>query len=104
MACNFGFDADSTPGYYFVSYNTEDADRVKSICSHLNQAGLKIWYDGGIPHDSNWEGILAEKIDHCEEAVFFITKGIFEKAKGDAEAFSLSFVLLLLMRTKSNTY
>ena len=81
MATHFGFEPSTDRGYYFISYNTEDADRVSAICNYLYKAGVKIWYDAGIPHDSNWHGILAEKIDKSEEVIFFITKGIFRKAK-----------------------
>lgn len=79
MSTDFGFKATDAGNYYFISYNTEDAERVAEICRCMNEDGLPIWYDEGIPHDSYWEGILAEKIDHCEEAIFFITKGIFDK-------------------------
>ena len=81
MSSNFGFEAVTDPGYYFISYNTEDLDRVSTICNYLYKFGIPIWYDYGIPHDSNWEGVLAERIDHCQEAIFFITKGIFDKAQ-----------------------
>lgn len=81
MSTDFGFRATEEQDYYFISYNTEDADRVGEICRLLNEAGLPIWYDEGIPIDSYWESILAERIDHCKEAIFFITKGIFKKAQ-----------------------
>ena len=81
MATDFGIKATTEPGYYFVSYNTEDSERIAEICRELVSEGLPIWYDDGIPHDSFWEGILAERINNCEEAIFFITKGIFEKGR-----------------------
>ena len=82
MATDFGFKATTDESdYYFISYNTEDADRVKDICRILNEQGLKIWYDEGIPHDSFWKIVISKKVSKCKEAIFFITKGIFEKAK-----------------------
>lgn len=81
MSTYFGFKASTEKDYYFVSYNTEDSERVGAICSILEKQGLHIWYDEGIPHDSYWESVLAEKIHNCKEAIFFITKGIFEKGK-----------------------
>ena len=78
MSTDFGFKA-SESDYYFVSYNTEDSERVGAVCRLLNQQGLNIWYDEGIPHDYFWESVLAEKISNCKEVILFITKGIFEK-------------------------
>lgn len=79
MSTDFGFRATTSPGYYFVSYNTEDYDRVAEICRLLNEEGLPIWYDEGIPHDSFWQSVIAERIDNCKEMIIFITRGIFEK-------------------------
>lgn len=81
MASNFGFKATEKDSYYFVSYNMGDALRVAPICKILHEKGLPIWYDEGIPFHTYWESVLAEKIDKCEAAIFFITKGIFEKGR-----------------------
>ena len=81
MSSNFGFKATENERYYFVSYNTEDAKRIAPICNLLHKKGMHIWYDEGIPHNTYWESVIAEKIDKCEEAIFFITKNIFEKGK-----------------------
>lgn len=81
MASDFGFKATEKEHYYFVSYNTEDSQRIAPICNLLHNNGMQIWYDEGIPHNTYWESVLAEKIDKCEEAIFFITKNIFEKGK-----------------------
>ena len=81
MASDFGFKASTGNDYYFVSYNTEDTDRVSAICNQLHKEGLELWYDEGIPQDSYWESVIAEKIDNSKETIFFITKGIFEKGR-----------------------
>lgn len=81
MANDFGFKASIGEDFYFVSYNTEDAERVGDICRILNQSNVPLWYDGGINHDTYWESVLAEQIDKCKEVIFFITKKIFEKGK-----------------------
>lgn len=81
MSTDFGFKASDMPGYFFISYNTEDSVRIAEICKHLVHSNIHLWYDEGIPHDSMWESVLAEKIDHCQEAIFFITRGIFEKGQ-----------------------
>ena len=67
--------------YYFVSYNTEDADRVGKICRFMHSVHPEIdfWYDKGIRHDNQWSAKIAQKIDKCKEMIFFFTRGIFEK-------------------------
>lgn len=81
MSCDFGFDPTNGDDYYFISYNSEDADRVGAICRALNDRGLPMWYDRGLENGESWRTGLSEKIIGCREAIFFITRGIFEKAR-----------------------
>ena len=80
MSTNFGFDVSKESDYYFISYNTEDSKHVGEICRLLHKQGLPMWYDYGIKHDKYWDAIIAERVDNCREAIFFITEGIFRKA------------------------
>ena len=82
MATDFGFEASKNKsGYYFVSYNTEDSDRVAEICHYLHDAGLDIWYDEGIPRNSRWKSVIGKKIRKSTQFIIFITKGLFVKAQ-----------------------
>lgn len=69
--------------YYFISYNTEDANRVGKICRSMLRSHPEIdfWYDVDIHHDEQWSAKIANKIKNCKEVIFFVTRGIFEKAK-----------------------
>ena len=81
MATDFGFKAsEKKSGYYFVSYNTEDSDRVAPICRYLHEAGFDIWYDIGIPHDSMWPSVIGSKVRRSAFFIIFITRKIFIKA------------------------
>ena len=79
MANDFGFDASEKEPYYFISYNSEDAEKAAEYCRLLNNNSVPLWYDGGIPHDEYWEEIIAEKIDHCNAVILFYTNAILKK-------------------------
>ncbi|MBQ6265980.1 MAG: TIR domain-containing protein [Clostridia bacterium] len=82
MATDFGFEpTKNESGYYFISYNTEDCERVGKIVKRLHSSGLPIWYDKGIEHNELWKTIIAEKISNCKEVILFFTNGIIEKSK-----------------------
>lgn len=79
MAEDFGFNPCSEPGYYFISYNSEDAERVGAIARKLHSNNVPLWYDYGIPYGEKWEAIIAEKIKKSQAVILFFTKGILFK-------------------------
>ena len=41
MAFDFGFEpTNAESGYYFISYNTEDGERIAEIARHLHALGV----------------------------------------------------------------
>ena len=79
MACNLGFRPSDNPKYYFLSYNSEDADRVGEIAGKMNRTGIELWYDKGIEYGEKWERTIAEKIYGCQAVVLIFTRGILDK-------------------------
>jgi len=79
MAGYLGVDVVKDGKYYFISYNTEDMDRVSEYVKALAEKGLPIWYDYGIEVGSKWEGTIASKIHESEAVVIFLSRNIFEK-------------------------
>ena len=79
MSADFGFNPCNDPGYYFVSYNSEDAERVGPIARGLHSKNVPLWYDKGIPYGEKWEAIIAEKIKNSQAVILFFTKGILFK-------------------------
>lgn len=79
MSCDLGFESTNNPNYYFLSYNREDAARVREIARLLPEAGIDVWYDKNINPGENWETIIAAKIRHCQAVILFFTKGILSK-------------------------
>ena len=85
MACYLGFRPSDNPKYYFLSYNSEDADRVGEIAGQMSRAGIELWYDKGIEYGEKWERTIAEKIYGCQAVVLFFTRGILYKENSYVE-------------------
>ena len=81
MATNLGVPVVNSGKYYFISYNTEDADIVSRYLKSMVDKGLPVWYDYGIPQGGEWEEIIAEKIRDCESVIMFISSKLFKKEK-----------------------
>lgn len=83
MSGYLGIQAVDTEPYVFVSYNTEDQERLRKIIPTLQNYQVNIWYDNGIQKvsDEEWQEQIALHIRNAELAVFFISQGIFAKAK-----------------------
>ena len=85
MACYLGFRPSDNPKYYFLSYNSEDADRVGEMAGKISRAGIELWYDKGIEYGEKWEKTIAEKICGCQAVVLFFTRGILYKENSYVE-------------------
>lgn len=79
MARDFGFMPAEGPEYYFVSYNSEDADRIAPVAKHLAEAGIPLWYDRGLIHGEKWEEQITGKIAKAKAVMLFFTRGILHK-------------------------
>ena len=51
-----------TTDYYFVSYSHKDYKEVYNDIFDLEQAGLAIWYDRGIPAGNDWKEVATKYI------------------------------------------
>lgn len=81
MTGYLGFEPSLSKQFYFVSYNSEDTDRIAPILASAHSKGLPMWYDKGLRFDqSTWEAQIADKIDNCTAVIMFITRGILEKS------------------------
>jgi len=65
---------DSTP-FFFISYNSEDAEQIKPLVSEMgNILGIPLWYDYGIPFGEKWRIELNKRIDSSEAVFLFVSK------------------------------
>ena len=62
--------------YYFVSYSHKDYKKVYKDILLLQQAGLSIWYDRGLPPGSDWEEIAGDAITKhaCAGVIFYMSE------------------------------
>ena len=79
MACDFGVPVTENGEYYFISYNSEDADRVASIVRKMHEEGVPIWYDKGIDYGDLWEEVITTHVADSKAVIIFFTQGILEK-------------------------
>lgn len=81
MAGYLGIEASDEKPYIFISYNTEDQERLCNIAQMLQKYRINIWYDNGSQRvsDEEWQEQIALHIRDAEIVFFFISHGIFAK-------------------------
>ena len=79
MPANLGIEPTDRLDYYFVSYNTDDAERLAPVVRQLSHYNVPIWYDRGLKYGAKWEKEIADRIQSCMAVILFVTKGLFEK-------------------------
>jgi hypothetical protein len=77
MATNFGFMPVLKGKRYFISYKSEDTERVGEITRKLNEMGVPMWYDYGIEKGEQWEREINRNIRDSEGVIIFATKALF---------------------------
>jgi hypothetical protein len=55
MSADFGFEPVASGERYFISYKTEDAERVGEIARCLNGLGVPMWYDNALEKGEEWK-------------------------------------------------
>ena len=62
--------------YYFVSYSHKDYKMVYKDILRLQEAGISIWYDRGLPPGQDWEVIAEEAISKyaCTGVLFYLSE------------------------------
>jgi Periplasmic protein TonB, links inner and outer membranes len=77
LATNFGFMPVLTGKRYFISYKSEDSERIGEITRRLNEMGVPMWYDYGIEKGERWSREINANIKECEAVILFATKKLF---------------------------
>ena len=81
MSTYFGFTPSNQSGSYFISYNSEDAERVAPIAFAMHQSGVPLWYDQGLIYGEQWEKQIAEHIASCKAVIMFVTKKLMQRER-----------------------
>lgn len=77
--------------YYFISYSHADYKMVYSDILRLQEKGLNVWYDRGLPPGKNWEkSAYSAIIKHsCLGVIFYLTEN---SLKSEAVLKEIEFV------------
>ena len=78
MSNYLGFMPAKEQPYYFISYNSEDVEMLKSILCELNNR-IPLWYDYGLTYGDEWNQEIADRIQNAKAVFFFLSRGVFEK-------------------------
>ena len=79
MSCYLGFQPSDSTKYFFISYNSEDYNRIGPIAKKLSECEISLWYDYGLEYGEKWEKQIAGKIKDATAIILFFTKGILLK-------------------------
>ena len=58
----------------FLSYATEDRERVRPLVERLEEHGWSVWWDRRIPIGKTWPQILEEALEGCRAMVVVWTE------------------------------
>ena len=47
----------------FVSYKSDDRERVRKLVASLRRSGLSVWWDQDIPPDADWEESITQALE-----------------------------------------
>lgn len=59
--------------YIFISYSHQDMDLVLPVLWHLQENGVRFWYDEGIDPGSEWPESIAMHLNGCRGCLAFIS-------------------------------
>ena len=76
---DLGFEATTENDFFFISYNSNDCDRICKYAQKINNEGIPLWYDKGLTYGKKWEEEIGERIANSKAFVLFFTSGILEK-------------------------
>lgn len=59
--------------YIFVSYSHRNSRYVHGVIEHLQSAGYRVWFDGGIEAGSEWPEYIASHLERCNCVLTFMS-------------------------------
>ena len=59
--------------YLFISYAHADEQAVGSVLEHLEQNGVRFWYDDGIEAGSEWPEYIAQRLASANMMIAFVS-------------------------------
>jgi TIR domain-containing protein len=59
--------------FVFLSYKHQDIESIAPVLKHLDEHGVRVWYDKGIPGGSEWDALIEEKLERCQLLLVFMS-------------------------------
>ncbi len=59
--------------YVFISYSHKDDEAVHLIIRKLQDAGIKVWYDKGLPLGPNYFDEIADELENCQAMILVLS-------------------------------
>ena len=78
MSQYLGFEPTNSKNYFFISYSSEDAERLTPVVKSLSEK-TPLWYDYGLPYGKNWHREITDRIEHAEAVILFLSKQVLAK-------------------------
>lgn len=79
-------DINSDKPFVFISHANKDKEQVEKIIAHLNNMGLKTWWDSEISTGEKWRAKIAEQLDDSSAVLTLWTKNSVESSPVCEEA------------------
>lgn len=72
-------DIEENQNYIFVSYSHKDYKKVYADLAYLYRAGVRFWYDRGLPAGKNWDAEVKERLEspRCSGVIFYLSENMF---------------------------
>lgn len=76
---------DTSGAYVFISYAHKDSPWVMPILRGMHDAGIRLWFDGGLEAGTEWQNGIADHLEHCTVFLCFVSENsiISENCKNE---------------------
>lgn len=65
---------DTSGPYVFISYAHKDAQKVIPILRGMHNAGIRLWFDGGLEAGTEWQNGIADHLEQCTVFLCFVSE------------------------------
>jgi hypothetical protein len=88
---------DDNQNYIFISYSHKDYKKVYADLADMHEAGVRFWYDKGLPAGKDWKDEVEKKLlsANCAGVLFFMSKDLFLSRSANRE------IAIVCNRTKA---
>lgn len=73
--------------YIFISYAHRDYKQVYADLADLYEAGVRFWYDEGLPAGEDWDAVVRSRLEdpRCVGVIFYMSPNLFLSGSANSE-------------------